>query len=210
LRDANPDMFDRIKRIPKKSRTARKYKDGGGRLLTYFKKGKLHKFYMAGKSGYPAELDFVTSAGIMEVKADMGKEKLGGDFYELLDKNKAEFEYATSEDIPQSKGKGGRDSVTRILGILKAIKDYRKYTDEQESYLLKVIKRLEEGGLPKQTAKTVYTELNENKSNITPLKIIAILKKNISEKLLESHFAEESADTSGIREVILSEYLIKK
>lgn len=210
LRDTNPDMFNRIKRIPKKSRTSRKYKDGGDRLLSYFKKGKLHKFYMTGKSEVPAELDFVTSAGIMEVKADMKKAKLGTDFYKLLDKAKAAFEYATTEDMPQLKGKGGRDSVTRILGVLKAIKDYRKYTDEQESYLHKVIKQLEEGGLPKQTAKTVYSELNKNKADITPLKIIAVLQKNISAKLLESHFAEQSADTSGIREVILSEYLVKK
>ncbi|MEA2082583.1 MAG: helicase-related protein, partial [Elusimicrobiota bacterium] len=208
LRDTNPDMFDRIKRIPKKSRTARKHKDQGGRLITYFKKGKLHKFYMAGESGSPEELDFVTSAGIMEVRADTKKEKLGGDFYELLDKNKAEFEYATTEDLPRMKGKGGRDSVTLILGILKAVKDYRKYTDEQESFLLKVIRRFGEGALPKQTAKTVYRELNAIKDELTPLKIVAVLRKNISPKLLESHFAESSAGTSGIREVILSEYLL--
>ncbi|MBA3066109.1 hypothetical protein FP828_06435 [bacterium] len=210
LRDTNPDMFDRVKRIPRKSRTARKYKDKESRLITYFKKGKLHKFYMTGKDKSPEELDFVASAGIMEVNADMKKEKLGSDFYKLLDKNKVEFEYATTEDMPQMKGKGGRDSVTLILGILKAVKDYRKYTDEQERYLLKVIKRLEEGALPKQTAKTVYRELNANKDGITPLKIIAVLQKNISGKLLASHFADESAVHAGIGEVILSEYLVNK
>ncbi|PKM99235.1 MAG: helicase [Elusimicrobia bacterium HGW-Elusimicrobia-2] len=210
LRDTNPDVFNRIKRIPKKSRSAKKHKGEEGRLLTYFKKGKLHKFYMADKGGASKELDFMTSAGIMEVKADMKKEKLGGDFYELLDKNKAEFDYAVTDDLPQMKGRGGRDSVTRILGILRAVKDYRMYTDDQENYIRQVIKRLEEGALPRQTAKTVYKELNENKDDLTPLKIIAVLRKNISGKLLDSHFVEETSGASGIREVILSEYLVEK
>ncbi len=43
---------------------------------------------------------------------------------------------------------------------------------------------------------------------VNPLKIIAILQKNIPQELLESHFAEGSAYTFGPTEIILSEYLV--
>ena len=42
----------------------------------------------------------------------------------------------------------------RILRTLKAVfKNTQQLTDDQENYLSKVMLRLEEGGLPKQTAK---------------------------------------------------------
>ena len=43
---------------------------------------------------------------------------------------------------------------------------------------------------------------------INPLKMLAVLQKNIPIKLLEGHYAESAAHTFGPREVILSEYLI--
>ena len=98
----------------------------------------------------------------------------------------------------------------QMLKILKAISDFRQFTDEQETYLKKVITQLEEGGLPKQTTKKTLQELNNVKGDFNPLKILALLQKNIPIELLESHFAESAAHTFGPREVILSEYLIGK
>ena len=70
--------------------------------------------------------------------------------------------------------------------------------------------RLEEGALPKQTAKTVLKalekELKTGKPN--PLKVLALLQNNVPDELLESHLAESAAHVDGPREVILSEYLI--
>ena len=89
-----------------------------------------------------------------------------------------------------------------------AIRDYRKFTEEQEEYLRKLISQLEEGGIPKQTAKTTLTELR--KSYITdtnPLKLLAVIQKNIPAKFLESHYIE-GTDSYSNREVILSEYLV--
>jgi len=98
-----------------------------------------------------------------------------------------------------------------MLKILRAITDFRQFTDEQELYLRKVIKQLEEGGLPKQTTKKTLRELTQElKNEVNPLKVLAILQKNIASELLESHIAESAAHTFGPREVILSEYLIGK
>ena len=199
IRDGNPDLFAEIKRLPKKARTAKRQKATEDQLVTYFRKGKLQKFFLVGEEK-PQELDFINAARLLETNEKIAREKLANDFYDKLEKNKKAFEFATMEE-----------EILEVLRILKAIKDFRQFTDDQELYLKNVIRQLEEGGLPKQTTKTVLQELNkELKSGINPIKILARLQKNISNDFLKSHFSESAAQTIGPREVILSEYLIGK
>jgi hypothetical protein len=105
--------------------------------------------------------------------------------------------------------KRGRDSAANILRILKAtIKNTQKLTEDQELYLKKVFTQLEEGGLPKQTAKNTLKALNALKNELeNPFKVLAVLYRNIPERLLESHYAEQNPAAFGKREVILSLYL---
>ena len=209
IREDNPDLFARIKSLPKKARTARKYKQKTNTLLTYFRKGKLQKFFISAPQQESQELDFITTAKIFEVKEDTKREKIVPSFYDLLEKNKEAFEFATQEE-PEIKLTGGRDSATQVLKILKAIsKDTRKFTEEQEEYLKIVIQKITEGALPKQTTKILLQELNnELKQTINSLRILAVLQKNIAPEFLKEHLSESAAQTSGPREVILSEYLI--
>lgn len=206
IRDNNPDLFAKVKQLPKKARTARKTEKKINSLLTYFRKGKLQKFFIVGKEK-PRELDFMSAAKLLEATQNIKREKLGKDFYKLLDKNKKAFKLATTEEMPELKKKGGRDTATQMLKILKAVRDFRKFTEDQELYLRKVMKEVEEGGLPKQTTKKTLQELNkELKNGLNPLRILGVLQKNIPSDLLKEHIAENSAQTSGPREVILSEY----
>jgi superfamily II DNA/RNA helicase len=209
IRDNNPDLFAQAKQLPKKSRTARKTNKNPASLLTYFRKGKLQKFFLARREK-PQELDFISAARFLEATQDIKREKLGKDFYKLLDKNKKAFEMATIEEMPELKTRGGRDTATQVLKRLKAVKDFRTFTDDQELYLKKVMKELEEGGLPKQTTKKTLQALNkELKSGLNPLRILGVLQRSIPSNLLKEHIAESSAQTAGPREVILSEYFIK-
>jgi len=209
IREDNPDLFARIKSLPKKARTARIYKQKTNNLLTYFRKGKLQKFFISAPQQESQELDFITTTKIFEAKEDIKREKIGPNFYNLLEKNKEAFEFATQEE-PEIKLTGGRDSATQVLKILKAIsKDTRKFTEEQEDYLKIAIQKITEGALPKQTTKILLKELNnELKKTINSLRILAALQKNIAPEFLKEHLSESAAQTFGPREVILSEYLI--
>lgn len=210
IREDNPDLFARIKSLPKKARTARIYKQKTNSLLTYFRKGKLQKFFTSAQQQESQEIDFITAAKTLEAKENTKREKLNPSFYPLLDKNKEAFEFATQEETLEIKLTGGRDSATQVLKILKAIsKDTRKFTEEQEDYLKIVIQKITEGALPKQTTKILLQELNnELKKTINSLTILAVLQKNIAPEFLQEHLSESAAQTSGPREVILSEYLI--
>ncbi|WP_205713334.1 helicase-related protein [Candidatus Kuenenia stuttgartiensis] len=214
IRDKDPDLFEKIKRLPKKARTAKTltgFSTLSG-LITYFRRGKLQKFFKAGSKNVAEELDFISAAKILESAPDEEKKDLPGHFYELLDKNKAAFILATTEEVPQQWQRGGRDSTASILRILKATtKNTQKLTEDQELYLKKVLTQLEEGGLPKQTATQTLKTLNALKNEIVnPLKVLAVLRTHIPKKLLEEHYAEQNPAVFGKREVILSLYLTAK
>jgi hypothetical protein len=151
----------------------------------------------------------MAAAGLLESKPDEKKKLLPTDMYDLLDKNKEAFIIATTEELVEPRKKKGQDSAAKILRILKVtLKNTQKLTDNQELYLKKVLTQLEEGGLPKQTAKSTLKALNDlGEQLVNPFKVLAILQMYIPEQLLQSHYAEQTPALSGKREVILSLYL---
>lgn len=209
IRDKNPDLFEKIKRLPKKARTSKYHAEQANSLITYFRRGKLQKFFLAAADPEAEELDFITAAKLLESLSDEPKKKLPEQFYDLLDKNKEAFIFATTEEMPQKTSRGGRDSAAQILKILKAtMKNTRQLTDDQEAYLKKALTRLEEGNLPKQTVKQTLKALNGLKNEIVnPFKVLAVLQTHIPVKLLEEHYAEQNPAVFCKREVILSMYM---
>jgi len=209
LRDKNPELFEKIKHLPKKARTAKISDDYKESLLTYFRRGKLEKSFIVKTNENPKELDFLSAAKLLESRSDTKKQKLPEKFYELLDKNKEAFIFATTEEMAEPQHRRGRDSAANVLRILKVtLKNTQQFTDEQELYLKKVLTQLEEGGLPKQTTKETLKALNElNKDFMNPFKVLATLQNRIPERLLEGHYVEYSPTIFGKREVILSLYL---
>ena len=210
IRDKEPKLFEKIKRLPRKARTAKVNEKFAGNLITYFRIGKLQKFYIAEQLNSSVELDFMSAAGLIESDINEKKQNISKNIYELLDKNKNAFTIATTQENTEPQAGRGRDSAANIIKILKlTLKDSMKLTDDQESYVKKVITQLTEGGLPKQTAKETLKALNSlGNEMLNPLKVLAVLQKNISDKLLTSHYAENNPLLSGKREVILSIYLV--
>jgi superfamily II DNA or RNA helicase/HKD family nuclease len=209
VRDTNPDLFEKIKNLPKKVRTAKKAFEQQGSLVTYFRRDKVQKFFMADESPVARELDFMSAARILESTIEDTKQKLPEIFFDLLDKNKEAFESATTEEIEGPPKRRGRDSAIQLLKIIKAtIKNTQQFTDEQEQYLKQVMVQLEEGGIPKQTAKETLKALNAlNEDLINPFKVLGTLQNHIPERFLQQHYAEQNPRSFGKREVILSMYL---
>lgn len=217
IRETNPELFEKIKRLPKKARSAKMFpqnlKDfiAPHSLLTFFRKGKLVKFFISDKEK-TIELDFLTAAKILESSPDEKRVELPLEkYYEFLHKNKTAFFEATlEEEIIEKEVRKGRSSYDELRKILKAIqKNSKQLTEDQENYLKTLINRLEEGAIPKRTAQKTLKELKTlGKEDLqNPLKVISILQREISPTFLKSHYAEVSAKTEEKREVILSLYL---
>jgi superfamily II DNA/RNA helicase/HKD family nuclease len=209
VRDEDPELFEKVKRLPRKSRSGKISTSVPKNLLTYFRKGKLQKFFLAGEDAPSIELDFSTAAGLLESNPSDERQRLRATYFALLDKNKDFFVEATTEEVMKTAVRKGRDNTWQMLKLLKAIfKNTQSLTDEQEEYAKQVIAKLEAGGLPKETVKNTYKALKaQGNAAANPRTAIAVLQMNIREGLLESHYAEKNPRSKGKREVILSMYL---
>lgn len=206
IRDKNPDLFEKIKRLPKKARSAKKYSVEEDTVLTFFRKGNLRKVFLTDNKT-TRELDFFQTANILKSAPEEKREKPGKKFYDYLDKNKEEFRLATIEEIIEPRQKGGKSSEAKLRGIIKAIQKTKGFTEDDDEYLKKVLNLLEEGILSKQTPKTVMKNIGKE---MNPLKILGIIRKYTSDSFFAVPVTERTTHTSVPREVILSEYLIGK
>jgi superfamily II DNA/RNA helicase len=219
VRDKQPELFDRIKHLPKKARSTRilpadpVVKDLPA-LVTYFRQGKLDKFFVGSGGNEPAlELDFMTAAKIL--KPSDAKESCGSfprDFYDFLDNNKTAFVVATTAEAEQAESTHrGNPNDAYILKRLKdkAIRRCLQYTEDDEEFIKKVTLLLEDGSLPRATSKKIAVALKDP-ANLLPLKVLAVLRRNIQPQLFQTNPAVRSGNALTPREVILSSYLISK
>jgi superfamily II DNA/RNA helicase len=214
VRDDKPELFSRIKRLPKKARSTRQINPDESplpSLITYFRQGKLDKFFRAqSDQAESQELDFFQTAKILKpVDISEQRRNIPADFYSLLDKSKRAFESATATEHDDAlSGRSGGQNDAYILKRLKAkeIARYYGYTEEDDLFIRQVKQLLTDGALPRPTAKKVAEAL---KKEIEPLKVLGILRRDISTLFLQPTRAQESAYMFNPREVILSSYLVR-
>ena len=210
VRDKAPELFEEIKQLPKKARSAKLNVDLSGCLLTYFRFNRIQKFFITNGDSPPKELDFIEAAKTFESLPEEKREDLSEDFYKLLNMNKESFKEATTEELLTPLRRKGRSSVDSVLKILRiTLKNAKGFTEDQENYLHRVIEKLEEGAISKKTVKRVsnkFKKLGVEEIN-NPFKLLAILEQSIPERLLMEHFTSNLDKLSGKREVILSLYL---
>ena len=214
VRDNNPAVFERIKRLPKKARSTRVLSDSFEdvvkdcpALLTYFRQGKLDKFFVADKAGESREIDFFTAVKVLKPEdEDESRLPIARDFYSLLEKNKQGFVESTSIESAEGDQHRNRANDAYILKRLrtKEIRQCQRFTDEDELYIRDVLRLIEDGALPKPTTKKVAEAL---KKEIEPLKVLGILRRDIPREFFQATRAEASRHAYSPREVILSSFI---
>ena len=210
IRDEQSQLFERIKRLPKKARTAREVATSGAvpTLLTYFRKGRLEKFFRSEQGGVAQELDFFAAARLLECGPDAAAGIIGSDFYALLDRNKEAFDTATLEDSDSIPLQRSRDTSAKLLQRLrtKEIRNCPGYTEDDEEYVGRVVQLLEDGAIPRPTLKKLAEEF---RSESNPLKLLGIIRRVIPAQFFQAVRAENVRHNFNPRQVILSEYLVK-
>ena len=179
-------------------------------LLTYFRREKLDKFFLAPPASADATtVDFFTAAKILKpADSQETRQNISREFYALLDQNKKNFLAATGAEAEQAESshRGDRNAAT-VLKRLRA-KDVRRcpqFTDDDEEFVGKVIHLLEDGALPKRTAQKIADAL---KTEIQPLNVLHILRRGIPHEFLLAAPTHTSHGNAP-REVILSAYLVQ-
>jgi len=209
IRDNNPKLFEKIKRLPKKARSAKSENFDNDGLITFFRKGKLKKF-MFTNGEQSEEIPFFDAVNIFKCEPDMNRQLIPKGYYDFLKKNKEQFDQITSDEIEEpEKSRGGRSNEQYVIGTLKSdlIKKCTSFTDDDEEYIQVVLEKYNEGVIPKNITKRIKQKIEKEDE---ALKILSVLKREIPGRLLGIRHTGGSDGFISKREVILSEWLAEE
>lgn len=214
VRDQQPQLFERIKRLPKKARSGRVPGEteelSAGvwpALLTYFRKGKLDKFFLSdARTSHAKELNFFLAAKLLQ-PAGPDEKGLSGypGFYPLLDKNKDAFRGATTQEATEPHTASSHSNENYVLKRLRAgeISRAPEFTDDDEAFVKDTIRLFVDGAVPRAVSKALAQGMRAEGS---PLKVLGLLKRYVRPELFSQGVAA-ARQSAGPREVILSSYL---
>lgn len=206
IQKENPELFKRIKNLPKKVRTAKRWNTVDESLLTFFKQGLFVKTFLTdGKT--TKDLVFDEAVKLFECAENTPALSIGDNYFSLLKTNKDFFARQVAEN---SMPTGNRNSqVKQILSLLKFALKSPHYTKRQEDYIKRVQWLYENGSLPNEISKNIIGEFQSSgdSANFDEEAFYKALKKSIPACYTETELekADNSADDCR---VILSEKLI--
>ena len=91
----------------------------------------------------------------------------------------------------------------------KAVRRCQQFTEDDEEFVSKVIRLVDEGSLPRATAKKVAAALKKPE-NLQPLKVLAVLRRDIKSEFFQASPIAHASQALSPREVILSSYLVQQ
>jgi superfamily II DNA/RNA helicase len=225
VKEKQPELFQCILALPRKARSTRSHAPepspadtldaapppGRPALITYFRQGRLDKFFRSHSAGdFAEELDFFTTAETLETTAEEQRQEIPPEqFYPLLDKNKNGFQTATTPSLetllPSTASGSGNESI--ILKRLRA-KDFRNSNvlkPEDRKFAASVHQIIADGRVGKHTVRKVKEAFDRTAD---PVEMVAVLRREIASQYLLGpiHKPEKDAPPAP-REVILSSYL---
>lgn len=204
IRDENPDLFEKIKDIPKKCRTAKTTKTYPNSLVTFFRKGAIKKMYRA-ESDTVYEIDFPTCVRILKASPHDTKELVPELFFSLLDKNKSEFDRVLDDNLGfEVVGKSNEGSLFKAI---KSVRGSKGFTEDDEEFLSTVIDRIKEGELPKNLVKRIKQEIENSKNDNFEWRVLTTLRKEIPSDLIKKFEDNTPQRNLSSKEIVLSEYL---
>lgn len=217
IRDDSPQLFDKVKQLPKKARSSRqltaaetersptfgKSRTSDDYLISFFRRGLLKKFYLHGANDAPAEIDFLEAVDLLACEPHTTRVSIPPRYYALLEANKRTFADDTSPANEEVRvRRGGRSNARVVIDHLKAFRREPKYTDIDQAYVRRVIEELQQGNVPSNRVRRLLDALQ---GILDPLKVLAILRREMPEQILQEDSDSERPEHPV--EVILSAYL---
>jgi superfamily II DNA or RNA helicase/HKD family nuclease len=204
IRDDEPELFEKIKRLPKKARSARQHTIlDTEQVVSFFRLGRLKKFFLSSESELTQEINFLQAVDNLACEKDSPRAVILKSYYDLLAQNKAAFEESLNPETVITKSRRSNDDYIMKRLKEKSVRLCRQFTDDDEEYIQLILKALEAGNLPKRSIQKTKKALE---MVLEPLEVLQTLKKHIPFMLL-SQPKDLQAEVNNPREIILSCYL---
>ena len=204
IRDDKPDLFKKIKTLPKKAQSAKRIELDFNALITFFRKGMLKKFLFT--DGIKSEeIPFFDAVDYFNCLPETSREAVSEKYYDFLKKNKKQFSQITlDEDIQSGTSRGGQSNERYVIQRLKQTLQHHAVTDLEEKFLQLVLERYYEGDIPKSITKRIKEKIERETE---PLKMLYIIKREIPKRFLEKRNLGNTGDFFEKDEIVLSEWL---
>ena len=160
IRDNDIYLFDKIKKIPIKSKTGKyitKIKDDT--TVTFLRRGALKQFFIT-DANETKQLGFMEAISYLKTEKDEGKLSVGEHYYNQLDSNKKAFDDVLADEEETNFTKAtvtGND--TKMIKNLKAISKCKMFTDEQEDIIKRMITLWENGDIAQSLTKEIIKDI---------------------------------------------------
>lgn len=207
VRDKNPDMFDKIKKLPRKSKTGRNSAEvQEDSTLTFIRKGALKSFFISdGLSS--VGLSFMEAMHYLECEPDEKKIAVGSAYYDHYQANSRSFDEAlTAEEVITKKKAAIRGNDANVVKTLKAALGSGQLTDDQGDTAKRIIQAIENGDIPKNATKEI---VKQTKTATNIVAAFVIVRDNIDDTYLYER-KDVVLPNEGKKEVILSCYMKKQ
>lgn len=206
VRDSDEKLFEKIKRLPQKSKSSRKIKGiKKESTLSFLRKGSLKKFYVTDGISI-REVIFIEAMKYLKCAQEEKKFRVPEKYFEHLKINKEKFEDLFNEEILVNTDKSvktGNDA--KIIKIIKGIfKACKTFTDEQEKKIKLLQELWEDGNIPASISKEVLKAIKDMND---PIRIYYEIERLVPDKYFEKRENKKRKIMEGKIKVILSEYL---
>lgn len=207
VRDNTPQMFNKIKQLPRKSKTGRNSAEvQEDSTLTFIRKGALKSFYISGGLN-SVGISFMDAMHYLECEPDEKKIAVESAYYDHYQANSRSFDEAlTAEEVITKKKAAIRGNDATVVKALKAALGDGQLTDDQEDIAKRIIQAIENGDIPKNATKEIVKQIKTATNSVAAF---AIIRDNIDDTYLYER-KEVVLPNDGKKEVILSCYMKKQ
>ena len=153
----------------------------------------------------PIELPFLDAINLIECKPEEKRLSIPKEFFQKLEKNKMHFDEILTQSEEEISRRRGRSIERELLDLLKSFRREAIFKDEEQNLISKLIRAFDDGVIARKKSKKILKEIEKEK-NTSPIMLLTIFRKNISDKYLDETIREK-LEYGGKREIILSEFL---
>ncbi len=205
IRDNDPTLFEKIKRLPKKAKTGKiSDKISDEATISFIRKGYLKTFFLADKEK-TEQISFLDAVSYFRCEPDEKRINVGKNYFEHYEANNDAFDKSLSEEeVITTDRKVASANDQKILRYLRALLvSVKTFTEEQEENIKKMIEAWENGDIPAADTKNILKSIKNIEDGVEAYyKIVS----QVDEKYFMGR-KQSVLNQDGEKQVILSCYM---
>jgi superfamily II DNA/RNA helicase len=161
IRDNDVNLFDKIKKLPKKAKTGRnsdKVKEDS--TISFIRKGFIKSFFITGETE-TRQISFMDAVSYLKCEPDEPKLSVGKKYFEHYDSNNDAFdESLTVEEVITTSRPAVAANDQKMIRYLRALlQTIRTFTDDEEEKIKRMIEIWENGDVPSNDTKNILKSI---------------------------------------------------